>query len=75
MVVSEYLSKSDKRRSEIYQSYSIYDLGSSIKYVRKIFRKTIRTRAYGVRSRGLEILVFRNVLRTYLIDGSFIQQE
>ena len=24
---------------------------------------------------GLEILVFWNVLRTYLIDGSFIQQE
>ena len=34
--------------------------GSSIKYVRKIFRKT---------SRGLELLVFRKILRTYLMVG------
>ena len=44
------------------------DQGSSINYVRKIFRKTnicnplIRTRM------GLEILVFWNILRTYLMD-------
>ena len=42
----------------------------SIKYVRKIFRKTnisnplIRT----VRNGGLEMLVFRKILRTYLMD-------
>ena len=54
-------------------------MGSSIKYVRKIFRKTnisnplVRTRtcAYQgvtVRIRGIEMLVFRKILRTYLMD-------
>ena len=33
--------------------------GSSIKYVRKILR---------VRIRGLQMLVFRKILRTYLMD-------
>ena len=48
--------------------------GSSIKYVRKIFRKTnisnplIRTHVR-VCNRGLEMLVFREILRTYLMDG------
>ena len=50
-------------------------MGSSIKYIRKIFRKTtisnplIRTRT--VRIRGLEILVFRKILRTYLMDDPY----
>ena len=53
--------------------------GSSIKYEPKIFRKTdisyplIRTRmcasdTHTVRIGGLEILVFRKILRTYLMD-------
>ena len=46
--------------------------GSSIKYVRRIFRKTnISTRWYAhlrVRIRGLEMLVFRKILCTYLMD-------
>ena len=45
--------------------------GSSIKYVCKIFRKTnISNPLYvRVRIRGLEMLVFRKILRTYLMDG------
>ena len=50
-------------------------MGSSIKYVRKIFRKThILTSWYvhvRVRIRGLEILVFRKILRTYLMDDPY----
>ena len=48
------------------------DKGPSIKYVRKIFRKTnisnplIRTRTCVCR--GLEMLVSRKILRTYLMD-------
>ena len=37
-------------------------MGSSIKYVRKIFRKT------NISIRGLEMLVFRKILRMYLMD-------
>ena len=46
--------------------------GLSIKYVRKIFRKTnisnplIRTRT--LRISGLEMLLFPKILRTYLMD-------
>ena len=46
--------------------------GSSIKYVRKVFRKTnfsnplIRTRTYAYQ--GVEMLVFRKILRAYLMD-------
>ena len=50
--------------------------GSSIKYVRRIFRKTnisnppLRT----VRIRGLEMLVFRKILRTYLMDNPLVKK-
>ena len=53
-------------------------LGSSIKYIRKIFRKTnisnpvIRRRTC-VRFSGLEMLVFRKILRTYLMGRPFIR--
>ena len=40
---------------------------SSIKYARKIFRKTSISNL--LRMRGLEMLVFRKILRTYLMDG------
>ena len=51
----------------------------SIKYVRKIFRKTnisnplIHTCTYVCVSgvRGLQLLVFRKILRTYLMDGPY----
>ena len=49
----------------------VISLGAIIKYVRKIFRKTnisnplIHT---CVRIRGLEMLVFRKIFRTYLMD-------
>ena len=48
--------------------------GPSIKYVSKIFRKTnissplINTRTCAFR--GLEMLVFRKILRTYLLDDA-----
>ena len=42
----------------------------SITYVRKIFRKTnISNLLIRTRIRGLEKLVFQNILRTYLING------
>ena len=50
-------------------------MGPSIKYVRKIFRKTnisnpqIRTRTCAYQ--GLEMLVFRKILRTCLMDGPY----
>ena len=50
--------------------------GSSIKYVRRIFRKTnisnppLRT----VRIRGVEMLVFRKILRTYLMDNPLVKK-
>ena len=48
--------------------------GSSLNYVRKIFRKTnFLTPWYAhvrVRIRGLEMLVFRKILRTYLLDST-----
>ena len=42
----------------------------SIKYVRKIFRKTNISNPLirAVRNGGLEMLVFRKILRTYLMD-------
>ena len=48
----------------------------SIKYVRKIFRKTNisnpDTHTYvGVRIRGLKMVVFRKILRPYLMDGPY----
>ena len=36
-------------------------MGQSIKYIREIFRKT----------NMLEMLVFRKILRTYLMDGLY----
>ena len=44
----------------------IAEKGSSIKYVRKIFRKT---NISNLGTRGLEMLIFRKILRTYLMDG------
>ena len=38
--------------------------GLFIKYVQKIFRKTKKTKNVRVRIRGLEIIVFREILRT-----------
>ena len=56
-------------------SSKIINLGSSIKYKRKIFRKTnisnTLIRHVRVRIRGLEMLVFREILRTYLMDDPF----
>ena len=50
-------------------------VGPSIKYVRKIFQKTnISNSQYAhvrVRIRGLDMLVFRKVLRTYLMNDFF----
>ena len=46
-------------------------LGSFIKYVCKISRKTNISNPVRVRIRGLEMLVFRKILRTYLIDDPF----
>ena len=46
--------------------------GSSIKYVRKIYRKAFLTPWYihvRVRIRGLEMLAFRKILRMYLMIG------
>ena len=41
-------------------------------YVRKIFRKAnISTPLIHTRIRGLEMLVFRKILRTYLMDDPF----
>ena len=51
-------------------------LVSSIKYVRIFFRKTIISNpliSIRVRIRGLEMLVFRKILRTYLMDGPFYE--
>ena len=48
-------------------------LGPSIKYVRKIFRKTNISNPL-IRIRGLEMLVFRKILRTYLMDDPFYFQ-
>ena len=42
--------------------------GPSIKYVRKISRKTNITNPLIVSIRGLEMLVFWKILRTYLMD-------
>ena len=47
--------------------YSYLAKRSSIKYARKIFRKTSISNL--LRIRGLEMLVFRKILRTYLMDG------
>ena len=49
------------RASYIKQIFAEKQMGSSIKYVRKIFRKTNI-------SKGLEMLVFRKIFCTYLID-------
>ena len=50
-------------------------MGSSIKYVPKVFRKptflTLRYSHICVRIRGLEMLVFRTILRTYLMDSPY----
>ena len=46
-------------------------MGSSIKYVCRIFRKTnVR-----VRIRGLEMLGFREILRMYLMDGPYLHRK
>ena len=42
--------------------------GSSIKSVRKIFRKTNISNPLSVRIRVLEMLVFRKILSMYLMD-------
>ena len=47
--------------------YSYLAKRSSIKYARKIFRKTSISNL--LRIRGLEMLLFRKILRTYLMDG------
>ena len=51
--------------------------GSSIKYVHKIFWKTNISNPWYAHVRvcikGLEMLVFRNILRTYIMDGPKIQ--
>ena len=47
--------------------YSYLAKRSSIKYARKIFRKTSISNLLLIR--GLEMLVFRKILRTYLMDG------
>ena len=50
-------------------------MGPSIKYVRNVFRKPnisnplIRT--LRMRMRGLQMLVFRKILRTYLMDDPY----
>ena len=53
---------------------SIFPYGSSIKYVRKIFRKTNISNPL-IRTRTLEILVFRKILRTYLMDGPLWKEK
>ena len=45
-------------------------LGSSIKYVRKIFRKTNISKPPDTHT-YVKMLVFRKILRTYLMDGPF----
>ena len=55
-------------------------MGLSIKYVSKIFRKTniSDTLWYAhVRAciRGLEMLVFWKILRTYLVDGPYASKR
>ena len=47
--------------------YIYLKMGSYIKYGRKIYRKT--NAHVRVRIRGLEMLVFLKILRTYLMDG------
>ena len=44
--------------------------GSSIKYVRKIFRKTNISKPPDTHT-YVKMLVFRKILRTYLMDGPF----
>ena len=54
---------------------ALRSLVSSIKYVRKIFRKTNISKLtfhVRVRIRGLEMLIFRKILRTYFMDDPFI---
>ena len=48
--------------------------GPSIKYVHKIFRKTNISNPL-IRIRGLKILVFRKILRTYLMDDPLEYRE
>ena len=47
-------------------------LGSSIKYVRKIFRKTNISNSLIRTIRGLGMLVFQKILLTYLMNRPFI---
>ena len=55
----------------ILRFYLVAILGVIHKYVRKFFRKTNISNPYvRVRIRGLEMLVFRKILLTYLMDGS-----
>ena len=68
-------SKSERKVNARSLANPFHALGPSIKYVCKIFRKTnisnllIRTRTCAYQ--GWEMLVFRKILRTYLMDDPF----
>ena len=61
---------------KIYSNENLFHMGPSIKYVRKIFRKTnisnplIRTRTCAYQ--GVKMLVFRKILGTYFTDDPYV---
>ena len=66
--------------NESWKTISKIDQGSSIKYVHKICRKTDISKPScpwyeRVRIRGVEILVFRKILRTYLMGDPYCRMN